>query len=385
MIFFYRNSPAQQNFIRSKLFAILGYFCTSIILFSEGMQYLIHGERDIHLAKTTLVIFISVLLISECVLADHATVGFGSNLGGPITTISAGTISRGKWLIGTRLEYVKFDAFTNAQLEAFAEAGEEIHSVDNLFTPFLIWGYGVTDAFTLSARFTCVARSNIREGEHEMGSSEVHNDGNPSGLGDLSLFGQFQFVQEGNGLWRLAAVGGLKAPIGKTDWTSDDGEKLEPEHQPGSGSWDFSGGFAFSANISTLAVDGSALYTVATDDEDGINLGNILNYGLSVAYRFGAANKHIHQDGSLHPHEESPIVLDFILEANAEWREKEEHGSIKELNSGGNLVYLSPGIRISGSSGWSGFVSVGLPIAENPNGVQHETDLRLLTGISFTP
>ncbi len=338
-----------------------------------------------YVARTTIAIIISVLLITECTLADHATVGFGSSLGGPITTISAGTVSRGKWIIGTRLEYLRFDAFTDTQLEAFAEADEDVHSVDNLFTPFLVLGYGVTDAFTLSARFSYVARSNIREGEHEMGSSEVHGHGDPSGLGDLSVFGQVQFAQGSEGPWRLAAVGGVKAPIGKTDWTSVDGETLEPAHQPGSGSWDFSGGLAFSTSISTLAVDGSALYTVATGGEDDVNLGDILNYGLSIAYRLGGEKEHIHPDRSLHYHEESPIVLDLILEANAEWREKEEHDGIKELNSGGSLVYLSPGIRISGSGSWSGFVSVGLPITENLYGVQHETDLRLLAGVSFTP
>ena len=44
-------------------------------------------------------------------------------------------------------------------------------------------------------------------------------------------------------------------------------------------------------------------------------------------------------------------------------------GGIKEPNSGGNVVYLSPGIRYS-LDRWSAFASVGLPIVNEVNGVQ---------------
>ena len=68
---------------------------------------------------------------------------------------------------------------------------------------------------------------------------------------------------------------------------------------------------------------------------------------------------------------------------NGEWHAREVTGGIKEPNSGGNVVYLSPGIRYS-LDRWSAFASVGLPIVNEVNGVQAEPDWRLVTGVAVS-
>jgi hypothetical protein len=66
---------------------------------------------------------------------------------------------------------------------------------------------------------------------------------------------------------------------------------------------------------------------------------------------------------------------------NGEWSAKQEIGGVTDPDSGGNTVYLSPGVRV-GAGRLSGFVSAGVPIANDLNGIQAEPDWRLLGGFS---
>jgi len=55
---------------------------------------------------------------------------------------------------------------------------------------------------------------------------------------------------------------------------------------------------------------------------------------------------------------------------------------IEDDNSGGSILYLSPGIRVS-SGKFGGFISVGLPVIENQNGKQTDIDTRIVAGLSL--
>ena len=74
-------------------------------------------------------------------------------------------------------------------------------------------------------------------------------------------------------------------------------------------------------------------------------------------------------------------ALDLVLELNGEWHARQEIDGVRDPNSGGNVVYLSPGVRFS-MDGWSGFASVGIPVVNQMYGVQAEPNWRLLTGIA---
>jgi hypothetical protein len=76
----------------------------------------------------------------------------------------------------------------------------------------------------------------------------------------------------------------------------------------------------------------------------------------------------------------TPYTLDLVLELNGEWHDKQRIAGIPDPNSGGTTVYLSPGVRV-GFDRFSGFVSVGVPVINQHNGVQSKPDYRILTGI----
>ena len=53
---------------------------------------------------------------------------------------------------------------------------------------------------------------------------------------------------------------------------------------------------------------------------------------------------------------------------------------VADTNSGGTTLYLSPGVRVVVDR-FSGFLSVGVPIVNQHNGIQSKPDFRVLTGI----
>ena len=74
--------------------------------------------------------------------------------------------------------------------------------------------------------------------------------------------------------------------------------------------------------------------------------------------------------------------LDAMLELNGETRWKNDVSGASEPHSGGTVVYLSPGIRLShGKIG--AFVSAGFPIVDDPKGVQTDIDFRLVGGVGI--
>ena len=74
---------------------------------------------------------------------------------------------------------------------------------------------------------------------------------------------------------------------------------------------------------------------------------------------------------------------DAMLELNGESRSKNRIGGVSEDNSCGDLVYLSPGIRLSSGSDWSLYISFGIPVHEDLNGVQADVDYRVVGGIGI--
>ena len=74
------------------------------------------------------------------------------------------------------------------------------------------------------------------------------------------------------------------------------------------------------------------------------------------------------------------LVIDAVLELNGEWQAKQTISGVDDPNSGGNVVFLSPGVRVA-SNRWSGFATVGLPIVNDLNGLQSEPTYRLFGGV----
>lgn len=306
--------------------------------------------------------------------ADHPGTGYGQTIGGPIVTIPAGTLPANRWSASVRLEWVTFDTFSDAELLALADDGIEAHSVDQLFVPSFGIAYGFTPRFTIGARIPYVSRSDIREGL-DLGPSEVHHLGDSEGVGDMSLLAQVRLTPASERP-QFSLLLGVKLPTGETDERTRDGDLFEVEHQPGSGAVDPMLGAAWSFTHPMVLLDANLLGTISSEGEQQTNLGNLLQVNVATTWRLPHAGRPVHARW----HEGRHSHLDLIVEVNGEWRSRMEIADVEQPNTGGSLIYLTPGLRYRSPQHWSLSGAIGIPLAQDLNGVQHETRLRGIVG-----
>lgn len=362
----------------------------------------------IHLsAYAGLVLFVT----TSPAMAHHPSGVSSSSASGPIVTIPATTLDQGSVAAWAAFEYISFEELSDAVLAAAALNEEDVHSISSLESPLIGMSYGVTDRMMVSLQLPYVTRRGIREGEHghgheaeggehhedagehgEVETPEIVNLGTSEGIGDLSILGQYRFLGQNSGP-QAAVLFGVKTPTGKTDERTNEGELFETEFQPGSGSWDGLFGLALSQGMGRWSLDSNVLYVAATEGAQQTDLGDRFHYNGAISYRLvGSGNAldtaHEHRHGKeLGPHHDhgtgGGLAIDAALEINGEWQAKEDTAGETNPNSGGNVVYLSPGVRLT-SNAWSGFVSVGVPIVNDLNGTQSEAEYRLIGGGSLS-
>ncbi len=345
------------------------------------------------------------LIASNLSLADHPTLGLQQEAAGSITTLSAITLPKGSGTLGFESQFIANDEISDADLSHYAESDEEVHSTDGVYNISLNAAYGASDNLTLGLNLPYVSRINIREGAHhaaeeaehpheaeeaeshaaEHGAAEANEIevlGDSSGIGDLTLYGQYRFFGQLDSDFHAAALFGVKAPTGKTDISTVDGHLFESEHQPGSGSWDVLTGLIVTRQWSRLTLDSNILYAFANDGSQDTNQGDIFNYNFALSYRLQSVPTHSHHGA----HSDSAAnrgFWDFAVELNGEWRDQVIVGGKRKQHTGGNIIYVAPSVRYGRDNGFSAYLSVGLPAVKSLNGIQSEPSMRVFAGISF--
>jgi hypothetical protein len=323
--------------------------------------------------------------------AHHPSGASSAGGAGPIATIPATTLEKGQSAAGVMVEVINLAPLSLDQMGGHPHP----HSLEGIFATSLVYAYGITDNLTLSMRLPFVRRTDILDAhEGALGDS--------AGVGDLSVLGQYRFYSNRALQTEAALLFGATLPTGDTGVTTAAGGPFEAEFQPGSGAWSYVLGAAFTKRFGAWSFDTNVLYQFTGDGVQDVNLGNRLLYSGAVSYRIsggffgpsgrthaglpepmhhgGPKTKHSHGHEHEAPRSLSGPALDLVVELNGEWHDRQsgEHG----FHSGGNVVYLSPGVRLS-IDRWSGFVSVGVPIINELNGIQPEAEWRVLTGMAI--
>ena len=339
--------------------------------------------------KTPLVIMLTSAFTvhSGAVLADHGSLGFGIGTASPIITQGGITLPVGMWAGGVTTQFINFDSVSNEQLlsakeNAVDEAHGDVHTQNTYLQPSIFAAYGITDDLMLGLRIPFVLRSGIRSPGHhdepvdhgdepvDLGSM-VNNQGDADGFGDVSFFGQYRFYHSADNLNNASLTIGLKTPTGATGVKDDQGNTFEAHSQPGSGSWDPSFGLSFTRAMGAFSFDTNVLYTVATTGTQQTDLGDIFDYNFALSYAFGAPVR----SGLFSSSNNAPWTA--ILELNGEWQDYQNTDGLTDPNSGGNTVYISPGIRYSGGKSWNTALSIGAPIVTELNGFQTDPEYRI--------
>ncbi len=347
-----------------------------------------------------LAIFVFLYCCTTPLHADHLSGGFGLDQASAVNTESAIPLTRGAWSIGLRSEYVDNETiFDDDLIDLRAEdiiehggAHEDLHSTRTVWGNALSVGYGATENLSVGMRIPYIRRNDIREpeeGHSHQGNPIVIHDiivhGDSTGIGDITVFGLYRFLH--NEQSDLALQFGLKIPTGENDETgfrdevfvkrvdtgvvpsgtgghAHSGTLLETHLQPGSGSWDPIFGLAWSRDLGMANLDSSVMYTIVTEGDQETDLGDTFAYNLAIAR-------------SVMP------TVNLVLELNGEWRDREVRDNEVIDNSGGHVLYLSPGVRFAPADRWSAGLSFGKPIINDLNGVQSDPDFRIVGALSF--
>jgi len=313
----------------------------------------------------------AALTVTSPAHADHAgPTGAGAD-GASLTVIGPDTLEPGAVSAGARFIYARPDVRSDDELATLA--GDHVHAHDTDYTLNSAVGvaYGVTGNLTLSAELPYVRREGLRAAEH----SHVHGGGavntaeelgDVDGVGDLTVLAKYKiFEREGKS---FSLLGGIKAPTGSTSETSSDGERLETEHQPGTGSWDALIGAAFGKTFGPMTFSASVLHQATGEGAQDTELGDLTRVGIALSRRFASVEEphhHHHDDGAAPHHHDAPrgaASWDVFVELFGEWEGRQAINGEKEEDSGARAVWLQPGARYNSAMGWSVAGAIGLPI-----------------------
>lgn len=233
--------------------------------------------------------------------------------------------------------------------------GERIHDPLNRQVTALVWetsfAYGLAKNTTVMAAFPFITR--------EMSFNEDGGRGSQrsTGLGDAMFLVQYDGIYNRNrlgGFTRLSGVFGVKPPTGKGGFSTK--------------STDFITGLIFTDFGPRWKFSGDLEYVITTEGER-VKRGNSLSYDASVAYYL------------LKPPERRDLFL--VLELNGKSEAKTKRIGLRLPDSGGNTIFLSPGIEYGFRPNMILEFSVPIPIFQDLQGTQLGRSFTMLGGLRY--
>lgn len=196
-----------------------------------------------------------------------------------------------------------------------------------------------------------------------------------SGIGDAFVLAKYLVLQKDapGRTTRIALVGRVKFPTGKDDATDRQGNRLPPPLQLGSGSVDYSAGAVFTHVVRRFGFNADFVYDFNTQAQ-GFEAGDSLKYGFAFGYRLLPA---FYRTYPARNH------LSAYLELNGEFSRKSRLAGLPVADSGGNVVFLSPGIQLIPSRTFLLEASVRIPVAQELNGTQLRFRPAFIAGIRW--
>jgi len=306
------------------------------------------------------------VVATTSVRADH---GPGTS-GGGSSTQSAETLKPGKFSAELRLDYTEFEDLADSEIEAKAARAGDIDLLDRSFLETLSVSYGIAENFQVGLSIGLYQANRAREAEFDDTTGETEfATFDPDGITDLWLTGKWRFYRGPMG--QLATFGGVKFPTGRHNVHNSEGERVEPAATAGTGAYDGMIGLAFSRYLtSRITMDVSGQYTIRGEADD-FKLGDRIDGGVALAYRFN-------EDITKYPQ------FSVFGEANVRHLFKSQDDGANDPNTGGTVVFLSPGVRASFTRNVAFTVAPQIPVMQELNGEQLETKIKVNAALTFT-
>ncbi len=322
---------------------------------------------------------VSVALVPLC-LASGAAMAHGESIrgggSGSINAVGAAILEEA--VVGLRWDARRYETFTDQQLVDFRAQGEDVHMHSSEDAYFLSFGFPVSDDVDITLMFQYNNFKDFKDNGDEyatncfdpggtgtptnLSTSCISNTKESPGFGDMLVTGRYRFFNDGDNQW--TAVFGAILPTGKITNRTDNGEIIGTHNQPGSGAITFQGGVAYSGHLTeSIAIDADAIYRFATEGAKEFRSGNSFQFDVAASFA---------HHSSLVP----------VIELNGIFFDQDiENDEIKK-NSGGDVVYLSPGINFKLSEDQTIYSNFSYPVYQELGGISNDEKYRWSIGWS---
>lgn len=296
----------------------------------------------------------------------------------------------GTTVVTFEYDVARFNPLSDDQLQSRPGS----HAITQVVVPSLSIAYGLTKDLTIAVRVPYVDNKGIKEFDDDAG--QLVDRGGVRGFGDVSVTGTWRYWNDVPSDFQSALVFGLKTPTGKTNVIDSTGALFEAHHQPGSGSWDPILGLTAQKQFGDLLLSGGFVYTFVTKGSQDTNVGDHFAYNITASYPIwnsstgtaGPMHLGVRPDGIMYHggHSHAPATPVTVLEAslglNGQWSEKVNAAGIVDEDTGGHVLFLTPGLKLSQEK-WEASVAIGIPVLKDLNGLQSEPSWQLSSGLSL--
>ena len=187
-----------------------------------------------------------------------------------------------------------------------------------------------------------------------------------NGIGDIDIRAKYRFLKQSpGGPWlSMAMAGGIKFPTGEDD-EKQGNVLLPPPLQSGSGSTDYILAlFATKKFSKNLFLHSNAVYQICTKGANDYEFGDKLIYNLSMVRPLNAN-------------------FDLTAEINGTHFDMNKAKGIKINTTGGDEIYLAPGIKYNPISTLNLELALPISIWRDLNGPQNAADWKIVAGVYY--
>ena len=276
-------------------------------------------------------------------------------------------------VLGLRWDARRYETFTNQQMVNFKALGEDVHQHESEDAFFLSYGFPVNEDMDLNI----MIQYNNFKGFKDNGDDNANACFDPGGtgsatnlspscisptnsspgFGDTLITGRYRFFNDGDNQW--ATIAGVILPTGKITNRTDGGEIIGTHNQPGSGAITFQGGLGYSGHLfgETIAMDADLIFRFGTQGAKQFRSGNSWQFDVATSYQ-GL--------GKVIP----------VIELNGIFFDRDiENDEIKK-NSGGDVIYLSPGFGFKINEKQGIYANFSYPIMQELSGISNDEKFR---------
>jgi hypothetical protein len=266
------------------------------------------------------------------------------------------------WRADLRYEYMDQDQLRSGSDKVKPAGIPDTHDEIRTLNRNLLVGLD----YTIDPRWALALHLPLIQRDH----THVHNDTPPEeetwnirAVGDLRALGRYQIT---SGESASGVQFGLKLPTGSYDETNDEGETAERSLQPGSGTTDtLLGAYTYyRAAGSDTSWFGQVLWQRPLAEREDYAPGQQL--GLDAGLRHA-----LNQNTSA------------LLQLNLLWKDRDRGAQAEPDDSGGNFVFLSPGLSHAFTASLQIYGFVQLPLYQYVNGTQLTADWSAVVGLNW--